>query len=74
MLINLLTQRRVAGHSLLFENKTLILELMKRARSLVFTARAPRRLMVEIEVDMCEIEEQASENPQLRVMDSLLAI
>jgi geranylgeranyl pyrophosphate synthase len=40
MLINLLTQRRVAGHSPLFEHKTLILELMKRARGLVFTAGA----------------------------------
>jgi geranylgeranyl pyrophosphate synthase len=74
MLINLLTQRRVAGHSPLFEHKTLILELMKRARSLVFTAGALRRLMVEIEVDMCEIEKQAGENPQLRIIDRLLAL
>ena len=74
MLINLLTQRRVAGHSPLFEHKTLILELMKRARSLVFTAGALRRLMVEIEVDMSEIEKQAGENPQLRIIDRLLAL
>lgn len=56
------------------EHKTLILELMKRARSLEFTVRALRRLMVEIEVDMREIEEQAGENPQLRVIAMLLAI
>jgi hypothetical protein len=30
--------------------------------------------MVEIEVDMCEIEKQAGENPQLRIIDRLLAL
>lgn len=74
VLRNLLTQRRVAGRSPLFEHKTLILELMKRAGSLEFTVRVLRRLMVEIEVDMREMEEHAGENPQLRVMALLLAI
>jgi geranylgeranyl pyrophosphate synthase len=74
VLRNLLTQRRVAGHSPLFEHKTLIVELMKRAGSLEFTVRALRRLMVEIEVEMREMEKQAGENPQLRVMAMLFAI
>jgi geranylgeranyl pyrophosphate synthase len=74
MLRNLLGQRRVAGCSPLAEHKTLVLELMKQAGSLEFTERALRKLMGEIEVDMRKIEEQAGENPQLRVMAMLLAI
>jgi geranylgeranyl pyrophosphate synthase len=74
LLRNLLSQRRVAGCSPLIEHKTLILELMKQAGSLEFTERALRKLMGEIEVDMRKIEEQAGENPQLRVMAMLLAI
>jgi geranylgeranyl pyrophosphate synthase len=74
VLRNLLTQRRVAGHSPSFEHKTQLMELMERAGSLAFTMRALRRLMVGIENDMQEIEKQAGENPQLRVMTMMLAI